>query len=331
MKHYFSSSVIILLFVLFLGFPQQVFAGASTGLTLWFQVIFPTLLPFIILSNLMIHTSAIHILAKALSPVLSRLFGVSDYGTFAILTGFLCGYPMGSKVTADLVKEGFISRKEGQYLLGICNNTSPMFIISYLMWQSLKLQKQTIPSLIILFLSPVIVSILLRRFQGDLQTKYKNMSAPLISKSLTDVLDFCIMNGFETIAKIGGYMMLFSIFFTLIDTFVQVRSTDDALYCLPGAYKWRFNLVPKYGICTTLYRSSFADFFRRLVCSCSDLFYDPGQWIENLALCNRKTGYRCGNQSMCKYLYYVFIMMILFHIIIEIKGNWLFFGTIFCL
>lgn len=230
MKHYFSSSVIILLFVLFLGFPQQVFAGASTGLTLWFQVIFPTLLPFIILSNLMIHTSAIHILAKALSPVLSRLFGVSDYGTFAILTGFLCGYPMGSKVTADLVKEGFISRKEGQYLLGFCNNTSPMFIISYLMWQSLKLQKHTIPSLIILFLSPVIVSILLRRFQGDLQTKYKNMSAPLISKSLTDVLDFCIMNGFETIAKIGGYMMLFSIFFTLIDTFVQVRSLPMTLF-----------------------------------------------------------------------------------------------------
>ena len=162
MRRYFSSSVIIVLFILLLYFPQEVFAGASDGLLLWFQVIIPTLLPFIIISNLMINTSAIHILSKLLEPLLSRLFGVSDYGTFAILTGFLCGYPMGSKVTADMIREGYISIEEGQYLLSFCNNTSPMFIISYLVWQNLNRKDFLVPTLFILTLSPICCSFLFR-------------------------------------------------------------------------------------------------------------------------------------------------------------------------
>ena len=143
MKQILSITFMICLFVCMLLFPQTVFQGASSGLLLWFNTVLPTLLPFIILSNLLIRTGAIDVISRIISPVLCRLFCVSPFGAFAVLTGFLCGCPMGGKVAADLLRERRISEKEGRYLLSFCNNTSPMFIISYIIWQNLNCKQSS--------------------------------------------------------------------------------------------------------------------------------------------------------------------------------------------
>ena len=52
------------------------------------------------------------------------------YGSYALLLGLICGYPMGAKLTADLFREGKITKSEAQYLLTFCNNPGPVFISS---------------------------------------------------------------------------------------------------------------------------------------------------------------------------------------------------------
>ena len=49
MKRYVSVFLCISLFALMLAFPKAVFNGASEGLLLWFQIIFPTLFPFLLI------------------------------------------------------------------------------------------------------------------------------------------------------------------------------------------------------------------------------------------------------------------------------------------
>ncbi|MGN1266864.1 MAG: nucleoside recognition domain-containing protein [Dorea sp.] len=205
----------ILFFICLLLFPAAVFVGASNGLLLWFQTVLPTLLPFLIATNLLIHTAALDWISALTSPLLSRIFHVSRHGSFVILAGFLCGYPMGSKMTADLLRRNRISLSEAAYLLSFCNNTSPMFIISYVLFQCLDNKYAPLPSLIILIVSPVICSI------GFYHFYYSRKMTPIIDskKSTTsnsvqneNLIDLCIMNGFETITKIGGYIIIFSIF-----------------------------------------------------------------------------------------------------------------------
>ena len=154
----------LLFFLLLLLFPQTVFRGAENGLLLWFRTVLPTLLPFLIVSNFLIRTDAARVLARLLTPVLGRLFRVSPYGSFAMLTGFLCGYPMGGKVTADLLREGRISLSEASYLLSFCNNTSPGFIVSFLVWQCLKAPSLAAPTLLLLLGVPMFFSMVFRRF-----------------------------------------------------------------------------------------------------------------------------------------------------------------------
>lgn len=216
MKRLFFMLSAICLFALMLLFPKPVFEGAGAGLLLWFNIVLPTLLPFIIISSLLIETGAAALISRLTGPLFSRLFGISAQGSFAVLTGFLCGYPMGGKVTADLVKRGDISPEEGRYLLSFCNNTSPAFIISYVVWQNLKDESLTIPAIVILTASPVLCSFLFRRYYhrgGHL--KEKSCAVPPVSHTSAGVLDGCIMNGFETITKVGGYIMLFSVLIAL--------------------------------------------------------------------------------------------------------------------
>ena len=201
--------------VVMLCFPMETFLGASNGLLLWFQTLLPTLLPFMILSNLLIRTNCVFYISRAIRPLIQKLFHVSNDACYAVLIGFLCGYPMGAKVIADLHISGRITKEEGQYLLSFCNNTSPMFIISYIVMQTFKDKKLLFITMVILFLSPILCSFLFRHF-------YHISSASVCSlqpKKNVDfdfqMLDDAITNGFETITKVGGYMILFSILFTL--------------------------------------------------------------------------------------------------------------------
>ena len=214
-KHYFYMILLIGSLAAMLCFPMETFHGATNGLLLWFQTLLPTLLPFMILSNLLIRTNCVFYISRAIRPLMQTLFHVSNDACYAVLIGFLCGYPMGAKVIADLHTSGRISRTEGQYLLSFCNNTSPMFIISYVVMQTFNDSRLVLVTLLILFTSPIICSFIFRKY-------YDISSVSAYSSNIKNdiffdfqLFDDAIMNGFETITKVGGYMILFSIIFTL--------------------------------------------------------------------------------------------------------------------
>lgn len=219
MSGYLTKFFTILLFLLFLLFPADVFQGACNGLLLWFNSVLPTLLPFIILSDLLIRTHAVVWIVRVTGPLLKTIFRVSDYGSFAIVIGFLCGYPMGSKVIADLRRENHISHKEGQYLLSFCNNASPIFIISYIVLQNFRDERLLLPAILILLSAPVLSSFLFRRAYGSAAHENGKIPSPpsfaVSSNPSANLVDSCIMDGFENITKVGGYIMLFSIFLSL--------------------------------------------------------------------------------------------------------------------
>ena len=213
---------ILILFFSMLSFPQTVFTGASYGLVLWFRHVLPTLLPYMILINVLICTPALHWICRITSTFLCPLLSTSYYGTFAVLTGFLCGYPMGAKTASDLLDTQKISRSEASYLLSFCNNTSPAFILSYVVAQNMKERNLCIPFFLILTFTPLMLSFIFRLFY---RLPESSCSFPQVtpgsfsnpSESISDsFLDRCILNAFESVTKVGGYMMMFSVLIQLL-------------------------------------------------------------------------------------------------------------------
>ena len=177
---------------------------------------------YMILINVLICTPALHWICRITSTFLCPLLGTSYYGTFAVLTGFLCGYPMGAKTASDLLDTQKISRSEASYLLSFCNNTSPAFILSYVVAQNMKERNLCIPFFLILTFTPLMLSFIFRLFY---RLPESSCSFPQVtpgsfsnpSESISDsFLDRCILNAFESVTKVGGYMMMFSVLIQLL-------------------------------------------------------------------------------------------------------------------
>ncbi len=210
MKQKLITFSFLFLFLCMLRFPNETFSGAKTGLLLWFQTILPTLLPFVIVSNILVSTNAFHYLADITAPFFKRIFHVSHASCYAILAGFFCGYPMGAKVIADLVIKKHITQKEGQYLLSFCNNTSPMFFINYVILESLKQKSLLAASFILYFFSPILCSFFFYMYYRKDYTISEKIDNTQIHFTFADI-DDAIVNGFDTITRVGGYMILFSV------------------------------------------------------------------------------------------------------------------------
>lgn len=205
---------ILLGFLLYiLLFPEDAVKAAAFGLDLWYRNMLPTLLPFSILSYIFIQSGILDGLAGYLHRAVKHVFPVSSAGIYPLVAGLLFGFPMGSKITADLVKSGKMTWEEGQRLFCVCNNISPMFIASFLLNESLGRPDLKIQTYLILYAPPLILYMMLNRnrdFSSPEHAALSQKTEKTTSMSF-QIIDAGIMNGFETLAKLGGYIIIFAI------------------------------------------------------------------------------------------------------------------------
>ena len=193
-------------------FPEETVKAAALGLNLWYEKMLPTLLPFSIQSYIFIQSGILDGLAGALHRFLKHVFPVSSAGIYPLAAGLLFGFPMGSKITADLVKAGKMTWEEGQRLFCVCNNISPIFISSFILSDSLGRPDLKIQTYLILYAPPLALYMLMNRNRGSSlpESAYAQKTEKTTSMSF-QIIDAGIMNGFETLAKLGGYIIIFAI------------------------------------------------------------------------------------------------------------------------
>lgn len=212
------------LFSFLLIFPAQSLEASKEALLLWFDTLMPTLLPFLILSQLILKTSIINIVQKISGPVFRKIFHCSDNGAFCMLCGFLCGYPVGARLIALQLKEENLSITEGQYLLSFCNNVSPMFCISYGITCAIG-SRQILPYLFILYGSALLFGFLTRPEGQPVKSILAKKQTPT-AENIFQLIDVCIIDSFYIMIKLCGYLMLFSI----ISAGLLMLVPDDMLY-----------------------------------------------------------------------------------------------------
>lgn len=123
-----SLALVLAAFVLLVAMPAEAAAGARRGLDVCAGVIVPSLLPFMIFSRLLTALGVPQALAALSRPLLGRL-GISPYAAAPLFLGFTGGYPVGAASLGTLVRDGMLTRSEGERILPWCNNTGPAFIV----------------------------------------------------------------------------------------------------------------------------------------------------------------------------------------------------------
>lgn len=217
-----AAGVIGCMFILLIR-PQATLRGAGDGLLLWYRTLFPTLMPFMVLSNFIVLTGCAKPVGRLLAP-LTRLLRLPVQAGYCILVGLLCGYPMGAYVCAGLNAAGELNDKDTEYLAPVCNNVSPMFMISYIALGCLG-DGAYIPKVILSLAGGSILGMFILRLPqytgkhsdtaGGASQNVTGASpaAPLpISSALNQSIENALMAGL----KLCIYVMLFSVAGSLI-------------------------------------------------------------------------------------------------------------------
>ncbi len=200
----------LFLIICILTHSQLSLAYALMGLQLWFEKMIPALFPFMILSGIMVRMNLTGIFSKLLYPVIRPVYRVSSNGCYAMIIGFLCGFPMGAKTIADLVRREMISHKEAEYLLAFCNNIGPVYFCSFVLPL---LNRQALwPYLFGMYGIPLLYGIILRYTVYRESFFTVSMVIPASEKplSLLNEIDDAINSSVQSILSLGGYMIVFN-------------------------------------------------------------------------------------------------------------------------
>ncbi len=120
--------IVLALTMALIVFSEHGYHATVDGLKLFFEVVFPSLLPFFILSDILLATGMVHFLGVFFEPLMRPLFNVPGVGSFVFSMGLAAGYPMDAVLTAKFRKQGLCTKVEAERLLAFTNSADPLFI-----------------------------------------------------------------------------------------------------------------------------------------------------------------------------------------------------------
>ena len=246
----------VYLFFLLLRYPALSLEYALAGLRLWFEKMIPTLLPFMILSGILIHMNLTEGFVRLFHPVLHFLYGTTPNGSYTLIMGFLCGFPMGARIAGDLCRTGRLRTEEGNRLLAFTNNIGPIYFLSFVV-STLSLEQPLMPFLV-MYGVPLIYGLFVIRmpllfhrpdglsaartqspFRRPTESINNELSAAAISRQIPQAegllaaTDHAVVSGLTGIAKLGGYMVFFNLLNILFVPFTRLPDTLlHAYYCM---------------------------------------------------------------------------------------------------
>lgn len=215
MKKNFITFLILFIFFLMLAKMNIAKEYALKGLNLWVFSVLPTLLPFTIISSILLHIEAFSKPLGIIKKITKTNF--NEHIPFIVICGLFCGCPIGAKLSADTYKKKKISCKTATFLLCSLSCLSPAFIINFALPSSLSSTFRIILYILIILSNIIASYIIIHIFNiqknptnNEPSISFHKHDTQKISSSLTDIFENCILSSFTIQGKIGGYIIIFS-------------------------------------------------------------------------------------------------------------------------
>ncbi len=215
-------NILPLLFLSFtfclLIFSKSNLPAVKSGLQLWANSVVPSLFPFFVATELLMHTNMVTILGNILNPFMKPFFNIRGEGAFAFIMGIISGYPVGAKIACNFRQNNICSKEECERLLSFTNNSGPLFIIGTV--GILMFKNTTIGILLFIthLLACITVGFIFRYWKKSHPIAMENTITNVTHESkksasfsnLGEILAESITSSISTILLIGGFVVIFS-------------------------------------------------------------------------------------------------------------------------
>lgn len=227
-KSYLFALLAVTITIFIVIFPEPSFKAALNGLKVWWEIVFPALLPFFIMAEILMGLGVVHFMGALLEPLMQPLFKVPGAGAFAMAMGLASGYPIGAKITGNLRRRGLCSRVEGERLVSFTNTADPLFMIGAVAVGMFGNPRLGIVLALAHYISALLVGLTLRFYSGGEESEHRanrRSDKGIIRQAFHDLLearredgrDFgqligeSIKDSVNALLLIGGFIILFSV------------------------------------------------------------------------------------------------------------------------
>ena len=199
--------------------------GVKNGLKLCGDIIIPSLFPFTVLTCFLQKSGGLEPIQKIMTPVTDKLFGLSgkEFGVF--LLSCISGYPVGARLICDMYVNGEISAKKAHSMLTYCINGGPAFIVVAVGSGILGSMSLGCRLLICHLLSSFVIMCITANLTRE-KDRPATKTEPL---ALSDAFVLSTVAGCNTMLPVCGYVVLFSVITSLIDTVFSNCSLTDKI------------------------------------------------------------------------------------------------------
>ena len=109
--------------------PAKFIKEGLNGISAWAFNVLPSVLPFIFFTKALSSLGQMEKLTRPFQHVTKTLFNTPPISFYAFFMAILSGYPVGSKMIADLYMQGKITQEDAYRMSAFCSTSGPMFII----------------------------------------------------------------------------------------------------------------------------------------------------------------------------------------------------------
>ena len=221
----FFTFLVLFFLVCMIANPAKFIGKSLEGISAWATAVLPSVLPFMFFTRLLSSLDQMEKLTRPISRLSTFLFKTPPISIYAFSMAILSGYPVGSKMVADLYMQGKISQEDAFKMTSFCSTSGPMFIVGAVgigMFHNAKIGY-------ILFISHVVGAILngilfrnLKLKESNFQqTKQHKIGQEKSDKHKSFNISDIVLNSTLSILSVG---CIITIFFIVIECFSPVLS-----------------------------------------------------------------------------------------------------------
>lgn len=229
MKKVITLLIFTILIFLILINSYEIMESIRFSFSLCINNLFPSLIPFMLLSNILIKYNFVNDISDLLKKVMTKLFKVNKNCSFAFIMSILSGTPSNSKYLKDLLDNKLIDIKDCKKCLNFCHFTNPIFIIGTIGLVFLNNKKLGLIILISHYVSSIIIGLFNKKdnvINSNENSNTKN------TNNFINILKESINNTINTLLLILGIITTCIIITCIINNVILINNNFKFIHGL---------------------------------------------------------------------------------------------------
>ncbi len=219
--------------------------GIKEGLSLCADSVIPTLFPFMIISQFIVKSGVCDFLGRIFGSATAKIFRLPPVASSVILMSLIGGYPIGAKMTYDLLCDGKITQNAAQKLDLFCINAGPAFIIGTVGTLFLGSTRAGVILYCSVALSSVIIGVLTRFIGSEKPDEFENGKV-IVLKNPIEAFSFSVTDSVKAMISVCSWIVIFNCLIKYICSFSLNGYTVAAASVLEvtSGIKMSLNILP---------------------------------------------------------------------------------------